>query len=60
MIRADRKNDSRRPKVGFGKTERMSTKASIPPEEEELDKAHRGGLPLFQAPSHRTYKVLRS
>jgi hypothetical protein len=42
MIRADRKNDSRRPKVGFGKTERMSTKASIPPEEEELDKAHRG------------------
>ena len=24
----------------------MSTKAAIPPEEEELDKAHRGGLPL--------------
>ena len=25
----------------------MSTKAAIPPEEAELNKAHRGGLPLF-------------
>jgi hypothetical protein len=27
----------------------MSTKAAIPPEEAELSKAHRGGLPLSQA-----------